>query len=300
MAVSTRILALSDIFWRRRPTLTTLINLVEETQPALVLIAGDLVNDGPGPNLKNWAKVRFAFWQEAAKFFDYLEAKAVQCYFIRGNWDEVSEYDALMARPYEHIQEISHKIVTFNNIKILGIPHSFTNKLSTMRGVQSLCPEPVDIILTHAVGTRRVRLFELPTQMIITGHFDERLAVIRKKVMISFSSFPEHYAVIDYLPQDISVTYFYNTPTEQTQYKARFVNGVPTWHTEGAGVWSAQYGQQMEALLKLKDQEDRLDFNAKTQAIKGLLKIGVPKAQILEYIAGAPAIFKTFSPPPDT
>ena len=298
VAVSTRILAVSDIFWRRRPTLDALIKLVEQHQPALVLVAGDLVNDGPGPNLKNWERIRLAFWEEAGKFLDYLEAQSIQAYLIRGNWDEVAEYNALMARPYKHIQEISEKQVEFNNIKILGIPHSVTNRLSTMKTIQSYCPTPVDIILTHAVGTRRVRFFELPTQMVITGHFDERLTVIRNKVMISFSSFPEHYAVIDYEPQNIGVTYFYKTPHEEIQHKVQVRSGVPAWQSEEAKNWSAKYGGQMEALLRVKDQAERLDFKAKREAIEELLDLRVPKAQILEFVPDAPTVFKTFSPPP--
>jgi hypothetical protein len=221
------------------------------------------------------------------RVLDFLEAAQTQCYIVRGNWDEKPVYDDLMKRPYQYIQEISNTIVDFQGIKIWGIPHNRTTKKSDMPAQ----PEPVDIILTHADGTRRMMLFEYQTRLIITGHYDEKVAVIRGRTFVSFSQFPNQYAVIDYSPDTIHIRYLYNERfrilSDPIFYELNVIEGRATWETEDAQKRFVPFTAQMEGLLNLKEQEASLSPEAKQAAIDQLLAVGVPKAQIVEHIPRA-------------
>lgn len=300
MSDSIKILALSDIFWREARIYRRLIALVAITKPNLVLLAGDLVNDRPVSDFLHENKPYLSLWKEVSKFLDFLESSKIQCYIVRGNWDQGKEYDDLMQRKYTYIQEISNKIVEFRGIKIWGIPHNVTTKKSTMPKITNPQTEQVDIILTHADGPRRMLLFEYPTKLIITGHSDQKFCLVRDKVFFSFSSFPDQYAVIDYSPSFITGKYFYKLLfrresklySKMVEYKARFIKGMPYWATEEAREFSFQYTLQMEGLLSLKEQAGLLNTDEKREAINQLLSIGVSKAQIEEHILGASKILK--------
>ena len=302
MSDRVRILALSDINWRpyhrntNLPKLSTnlikLSRLVEEVEPALVLLGGDLVDDFK----REENAERIAYWQELSKFLDYLESKKVQCYFVKGNWDAIPEYDELATRQYKYVREISNKLAEANNLRVFGISHALTDKLSTMKELRRMVPQPVDVVLAHAEGRRRIWLFELPTKVIVTGHFDQKLCIIRNKLFISFSHFPGEYAVVEYLPTQISAAYFslggmYTEPQRYERYEAHLMDGIWTWETDQPNEW-LQYGLQMEALLTLKEHEQSLSIDEKREAIDDLLQQGVYKAHILEYIPGARRILK--------
>lgn len=286
MTASAQILAFSDINWSphyRGINLEKLIGLVERVNPTLVLMAGDLVDNDKGGVRDEW----LPYWQEISRFLNFLESNKVRCYLVKGNWHEKSEYEQLVPRSYSYIEEISERLVEANNIRTLGISHGFTNKLTTMKAIHNLCPESVDIVLTHAEGRRRIWLFELPAKLNITGHFDQKFCVVRDKVFLSFSNFPGQFAVIDYQPEEIIVTYFYG----RSRREARIANGISVWATDQPKDWS-RYGLQIVALLALKERENALDPAAKREAIYSLLHQGVYKAHILEYIPGAGSILK--------
>ena len=207
MPVSTRILAMSDLNWTARGTnVQKLSELVDHVKPDLVLLAGDTVDNDKG---KTQAKCPTC-WQELGKFLDWLEESKIQCYVVRGNWDEKQDYTDLMQRPYTYIEEISQRQVEFRGIKILGIPHSASTTKADLHAALQRHPDPVDILLTHADGTRRMMLFEHPARLIITGHYDEKVSIVRNRAFISFSQFPNQYAVIDYSPDDLYISYLYN------------------------------------------------------------------------------------------
>jgi predicted phosphodiesterase len=283
-----RILVLSDINWspRRRGTnLAELIGLVEQEKPTLVMLAGDLVDNDKGGVRDKW----LPYWQEVSKFLNFLESNKVRCYLVQGNWDKKPEYDKLVLQSYSYIEEISERVVEAHNVRTLGIPHAFTATLTSMKGIHNLCPAKVDIVLAHADGTRgrRIWLFELPAKLIITGHFDNKLCLVRDKVFLSFSNFPGQYAVIEYQSDEINVTYVYG----YRKYEVQMVNGTAAWKTDQPKDW-LRYGLQMEALFTLKEEESRLDPVAKQEAINSLLKQGVYKDHIRDYIPGTRAILK--------
>jgi hypothetical protein len=294
-----RILALSDICWLPRnqgTDLKRLIGLVEQVAPTLVLLAGDLLDDFKIRLTVNHQE-RSMYWKELRRFLSYLEQNKTMCYIVKGNWDTIPEYDDLVKQKRAYIEEISERLVEFNQIHIQGIPHAFTDKLTTMRGIHRLCPNPVDIVLTHAEGRRRIWLFELSAKLIITGHFDQQFCLVRDKIFLSFSRFPGQYAVIDYLPHEIAATYIYRSfnpllgLSRSRRYEARFVNGTADWITEPRAEW-IQYAQQTEALLDFKEQLVNMSLVEKQEAVQNLLSQGVYKAHIEEYIPGSSSLLK--------
>jgi hypothetical protein len=295
MSDSIRILAFSDIYWLPRhqgTNLKELIGLVKQVEPTLLLLAGDLVDDFKGGGDGK----RLPYWQELGKFLDFLEDSQVRCYFVKGNWDAVPEYAELIHRKHQYVEDISQRLAETNNIHVYGIPHAYTDQLATMKTLRHECPPSIDVILAHAEGRRRIWLFELPVRLIITGHFDEKLCMVRDKIFVSFSSFPGQYAVIDYYPHEIHVRYicyrqFDHTRSRSTRYEMQIKDGILVGTTGLPDDW-LQYGQQMDALLTLKEREQGLNESEKREAINALLEQGVYKAHILEYIPGARAILK--------
>lgn len=284
-----RILALSDINWSPRKAgadLQELIALVEQVQPELVLLAGDLVDNDKRVNRERW----LPYWRDLISFFDVLDAKHIPGCFVQGNWDEVPEYDVLAARTSTGVQEISGRTVTVNGVRLFGIPHAVTARRTTLRDLTTTFTEPVDIVLTHAEGQRRMRLFELPTKLIITGHYDQKVSAVLDKGFLAFQNYPGQYAVLDYQPDEIGITYYYGRlDNTLAQYSAEWRDGKLTWKTPPPDHW-VRYGQHMEALLALKDRLPDMDAPEKRAAIQGLLDQGVYKAHILEYIPGSAAL----------
>ncbi len=283
-----RILALSDLNWSRAKNgtdLPELLTLVEHVQPELVMLAGDLVDNDKGVNHQRC----LPYWRDLGVLLDTLEAERINCCFVRGNWDEIAEYDALAAPQYTYVHEISGTTITIGSLRILGIPNAATTRKTVMRELIASYNEPVDIVLTHADGVRRMRLFELPTQLIITGHFDNKLSIARGKALIAFQNYPGQYAVIDYTPSDILIEYYYGRiNAAATPHRVRISAGQAEWITPPMPEW-LQYGQHIELLFHTKDVFPTLDTTGKRAALHSLLEHGVYKAHILEYIPGSAA-----------
>ena len=54
------------------------------------------------------------------------------------------------------VEEISKKLVEFNNVRILGLPFSFTHKLKDLKRIGEFFPEEVDIVLAHSEHVRKI------------------------------------------------------------------------------------------------------------------------------------------------
>lgn len=178
-----KILLLSDISWRKT-SLKALEKLISDNDPSLLLLAGDLVDNDK--SVVGSAKE----WSSLYKLVDFLNENKIQTFFIRGNWDR-TPYDRLIDLTHQlpHVEEISGRIVTFNDVKILGVPFPFTNHLRTAKQLGERFSAPVDIVLAHAEFARRIWLFELKTKFVVTGHFDSQLCQIRDKTFISLGGF---------------------------------------------------------------------------------------------------------------
>lgn len=282
-----RILALSDINWSRTRNgadLQELVALVHHVQPELVLLAGDLVDNDKGRNHQKC----LPYWHDLGVFLKILSGEQIHCCFVRGNWDEIAEYEALATSESLYIHEISNKTVTINNLRLLGIPNAATTRKTVMRDLISTYADPVDIVLTHADGVRRMRLFELPTKLIITGHFDNKLSFAAGKALIAFENYPGQYAVIDHESDEILISYFYGRLDATGEpYQARLTNGKIEWPGKEPPKEWVQYGRNIDLLLAARKRFATLDALEKQKEIQMLLEQGIYKAHIHEYIPGS-------------
>jgi len=305
-----RILLISDIHWENRTIningkiieqenkLENLKNKISKIKPSLVLFAGDTVCDG---------SCRDIHVGEFLDLLEFLNKEKVQSFFIKGNHDDVPAYKSLLkdieSLPY--VKEISNKIVEFNKIKILGIPFSFTHKLNNLRKINETFPEQVDIILAHSEYVRRIWLFDLKSKFIITGHFDEQLCQILDKVLIALGGFPYSYAIIDYETNEQTITYFRERPTylfpsifklgnEAHVSIAKLINGILVWETDES-LKDSGYISKAENLILAKKKTANADINKQIEIIEDLLRIGVLKRQIEEYIGIKRDILKNIS-----
>lgn len=301
-----RILSISDIHWEsstketngkiveQENKLEFLKNKISKIKPSLVLMAGDVIGDGSCHDI------------HVGEFLDLLEflnKEKVHSFFIKGNHDDVPAYESLL-RDIEgltYVKEISNKMVEFNKIKILGIPFSFTHKLNNLRKINETFPEQVDIILAHSEYVRRIWLFDLKSKFIITGHFDEQLCQILDKVLIALGNFPYSYAIIDYETNEQTVTYFRISGLKNKEYisQVKLINGKLVWIIDdyqrsisiGSIILSirpslkdSKYVSKAENLIKAKNKIVEADINKQKEIIEDLLRIGVLKRQIEEYI----------------
>lgn len=312
-----RILLISDIVWENEQgtILENIKNKISKIKPSLVLMAGDVISEG-----RNIHNVDFL------NLLEFLDKEKINTFFIQGNHDEVPAYESLLRdiKSLHYIKEISNKIVEFNNIKILGIPFSFTNKLENLRKINEIYPTKVDIILAHSEYARRIWLFELQSKLIITGHFGAKFCKIFDKVLVELDLFPYNYAIIDYETTEQTITYF-RKPISRVRSKtdfiyrngvklvrlvlllndkecvsqAKLINGKLVWEIDEHRVGKrdkhqidvplkplkdSEYVSKTENLITAKKKIYDADSNVQKEMIEDLLRMGVMKTQIKEYL----------------
>ncbi len=124
------------------------------------MLAGDLVDNDKSidGSTKDWP----SSYELAA----FLNENKIQTFFIRGNWDERAQYDKSISATYRLpcVEDIPGRMVAFNEVRVLGIPFSFTKHLQTCKCIQERFPEPVALVLAHAKFVRVIWLFTLETR----------------------------------------------------------------------------------------------------------------------------------------
>lgn len=273
----------SDIYWEH-PTIDIVERLrgqIDDIDPDAVLFAGDVIGDG-----RNEKKHP----EEFMEVLSYLESQGVSSFIVQGNNDEVPAYSKLKKEisVLSHATEISKKVVYFEGTKILGVPFSYTNKLGDVRQIGDQFPESYDIVLAHAQKSRRIWLFELDTDLIITGHFSEELCQVKDKVFLSMDSYPEDSAVIK--EDEISYNRFnpglgvdtttvsIEEETKQIQNRKR-VKESPGFQS----LTNSSYSEQAELLLLAKEEIEQHGKNEE-EVVRRLLARDIPKTHIKEYI----------------
>lgn len=284
------ILCISDIQWEipGRDTLATLKTDIDEIYPSLVLFGGDVINDGGNSE---------EHLTEFVELLRHLEDLEVTSFTIQGNHDEYSSYDKLEQHMHhlEYADEISEEVVEFNGLKILGLPYSYTHYLRNARQISDEFPGEYDVVLAHAESSRRIWLFELVAQFIITGHFAEKLCQIQDSVFASMGSYPTDTVRIKPESGELSYTRradSYYASQDQYEAKVRLNNGVLTWerdeHEPDAvtlrQLQDREYANQIERLLTAKTDVKTANEAEKKDIVEELLEIGIPKTHIREYI----------------
>ena len=157
-------------------------SIIQEEQPDLVLLAGDLTGDG---------SCGHGFHYAFLYLLSLLNYAPIQTYFIQGD-NDLEEYYSIVrieSKYMANVQEISNKSIHFKNLKILGIPFLTTNDKKALKECLTNNKEiHHDILLCHSALKRRTHLFKSKADMIITGHFDNKFCSIRNSILLSLSN----------------------------------------------------------------------------------------------------------------
>lgn len=201
-------------------------SIIETEQPELVLLAGDLTGDGSCGH-----GFHFAFMY----FLSLLEYSKIQTYYIQGDNDLPNYYDVCIqySKSMEFVREISNKSISYEILKILGLPFQTTNKKKTIsRYLVEYRSMHHNILLCHSALKRRTHLFGLNADLIITGHFDNKLCAIQDSVFISLSNDSNiiNYVTLEYSADDIWISYqFYNGQRKRrlaySEYASQLLSG---------------------------------------------------------------------------
>ncbi len=191
-----KVLAFSDLSWgtRERGTVTgrkvdeiSFLRLVKETNPAIVVFAGDAAYDRCSRSRLDETELFLGLLREIA-------ASGRHCVIVEGNNDDTTGTyarvrEAVEASPFLH--EISGKAETVCGIRFLGVPTGKEKRMARS------AEEPVEIVVAHAPLANRIWLFDLPAACIVTGHYGMMAAVVAGKAYIALDCSPASYAVIE-------------------------------------------------------------------------------------------------------
>ena len=195
------------------------ISIVEKEKPKLVLLAGDLTGDG---------SCGHGFHNACTMLMLYFEQNAIPCLFIKGDHDQEKYYKILLSRTkkLQFVNEISGKTCKISDINILGLSYDHCNSKSFIQKIIDSDITPIDIVLSHASLKRRTQLFDITSQLLITGHFDNKLLTACGKIFISHSNDTDiiNYSIIDYTNTKIGVSYNFLHPKRKLSvyYKTIF------------------------------------------------------------------------------
>jgi predicted phosphodiesterase len=284
------ILCISDIQWEfpERNIQEVLKREIVDKNPSLVLFAGDVINDGMNSEEHT---------TEFIELLEYLEELEITSFTIEGNHDEYSNYSAVVERcsNLEYAKEISAEVAEFDDLRILGVPYSYTHQLGKARRIGDEFPGNYDIVLAHAESSKRIWLFELDTQLIVTGHFATELCQVDDYVFASMSSYPSQRVVIKsglsellYQRRSASVV----DSRDEYESVVRLVDDGLVWVQDDEepdnvllnGMSESNYADNFERLIAAKNSVREADENEERRIIEGLLECGVPKTHIREYI----------------
>jgi len=179
---NTRILACSDF-----GSYKGFIEIFDQNKPDLLLLAGDLTSDGRaefwGPEVVEWVDGKFVVTPElklrktthVEKFYGVLKhaSRNSKVFVVKGDHDDDFEgdYDVERINSIKNCHEISGKLVTFRNIRILGLGYYETHYLRTLRPLIEKMKDKIDVVLTHAEQRRLPLITQIRPELIIRGHF---------------------------------------------------------------------------------------------------------------------------------
>jgi hypothetical protein len=286
---SMTILCISDINWEipDTDTLDTLITDIENAAPSLVLFGGDVINDG-------WNEQEHV--REFTELLTRLEESETPSFTIEGNHDEYSSYNEVVRHieGLNYAKEISGEVAEFEDLKVLGLPYSYTHSLRNTREISNEFPERYDIVLAHAESSRRVWLFELDASIILTGHFASILCQIQDQTFVSMGGYPRDSVLIEPGQEIVYRRRLESDRSNQEQYesRARWDNGVLVWERDEHDPdlhlkrmkEQSESAERIERLLLAKERLEGSGVVEEREVVEELLEAGVPKTHIREYI----------------
>jgi len=280
-----RILAFSDLAWGtrergapggRKVDATSFLRRVGETDPAIVVFAGDGAYDRCSRSGLDETELFLGLLWEIA-------AVGRHCVIVEGNNDDtMGTYGRVREAAEEspRIHEISGKAETVQGIRFLGVP---TGKEKRMAGQAE---ETVDIVVAHAPLANRVWLFDLPAACIVTGHYGMMAGVVAGEVYVALDCSPSSYAAIEWEQGWRRVEYVAGA----CRVEMRPEEGITATGcdpallrdlTEGRG--TLPYREEVEALRRTKKE---ISIHGREEVTRRLLAMGIRKTHIERYLGG--------------
>ena len=191
------------------------MQIIESEKADIVLFAGDVTGDG---------FCGHGFHYAFSLLLTLLERRQIPSLFIRGNHDIPAYYDEVIAftEHYQYTKEISNQSIQIAGLKILAIDYDHSKSKRSLKAfVKKHEKEQYDLLLAHSQLKRRIRLFDLPCQYIITGHYDRKLCMHRDTVFIALDNDSEavSYAVIEKNAGRRDLVHFKVKENAQTLYR---------------------------------------------------------------------------------
>jgi len=280
-----RILAFSDLAWGtrergapagRKVDATSFLRRVKETDPAIVVFAGDAAYDRCSRSGLDETELFLGLLREIA-------AAGRHCVVVEGNNDDtMGTYgrvrEAAETNPFLH--EISERAETVCGIRFLGVPTGKEKRMAeSARGA-------VDIVVAHAPLANRVWLFDIPASCIITGHYGMLASVVTEKAYVAIDCSPASHAVIEWEEGWRRIEYAAGPcrievrPAEE----AAAAGCDPALFrdlTEGRG--KVPYPEEVEALRRARSE---VAIYGREEVCRRLLAMGIKKTHIKRYLGG--------------
>jgi len=169
------------------------LSIIIKEKAEIVVFAGDVTGDG---------SCGHGFHRAFMMLLSMLEKLKIHSCFISGNHDEQIYYEQVVtfAKGLEYCQEISNRSVVINGMKMLGVPYETTYSKSKIKNLLSTYTEEYDLVVAHSQLKRRIRLFDLNTKMIVTGHYDRKLFAFMGSTFVALDNDDSEisYATIDW------------------------------------------------------------------------------------------------------
>lgn len=275
----------SNLAITRYDSLRRYYSIIQEEKAEMILFAGDVTGDG---------SCGHGFHYVFMLLLKLLEMDKTPSAYISGNHDE-DRYYALVnayAESLQYTQEISNQSVDIKGLKILGINYYQSKSKTQLKNIFDEHTDHYDIVLAHSQLKRRIRLFELGTDYIFTGHYDRKLFYHDDTAYVSLDNDANEisYAIIDksdsgtdtlsiMIRESVDVTIgleediqLLSTGIRSTKF---LINGVPTLAidpiekahlkalTNGAHDYSylkfirgTQYQRSLQTMQKLKAKKE--------------------------------------------
>ena len=189
------------------------LQIIEAEKADLVLFAGDVTGDG---------SCGHGFHHAFNLLLSILEQKQIPSLFISGNHDDPRYYNQVVSftNQLKYSHDINNKVVTVNGLKILGIPYSTSKFKKKLKSLIDANQNQHHIVLAHAQLKRRIRLFDIPTKYIFTGHYDRKLCAHRATVFTALDNDSSEisYALLQFNQNDSDKIHFKIKPNNEVVF----------------------------------------------------------------------------------
>ena len=211
----TKILAFSDVIsWETKN------ELASKTRPDIVVLAGDLVNEG---GYSHWFEARDRYWKQTHNYKKHTHDALLQdrlfrdilketktnrveglykflkdvgqnsrVLVIKGNHDEGESYDPERISNVAGCEEISGKAIEINGIRFLGISEKESYYLRLLNPIMDKFKEKIDVIILHGYNIRLISSMH-PKLIIHGGSLSGKYLINNVKTVYTSAT---HHAIV--------------------------------------------------------------------------------------------------------